>query len=149
MRTKNTLLILLITLFCTSNANARETFASCGGSNGYTYYVLGGFVSESAAGYTKDAIQDGTIQFTHADYKDWDVVQIDGFKKPYSAKGNGGSVTFVGGTENGFNIMVFYPTDTIEVYTLRPLTNEVTWVQSKSNSQMSKATVMKANCLFQ
>ena len=149
MRTKNTLIILLISLFCTSNVIARETFASCGGSNGYTYYVLGSFVSESDAGYTKDAIKDGTIQFTHADYKEWDVVQSEANKKPYSAKGNGASVTFIGGTENGFNIMVFYPTDTIEVYTLRPLTNEVTWVQSKSNSQISKATLMRASCLFQ
>lgn len=150
MRTKNTLLILLISLFFTSNVSARETFASCGGSDGYTYYVLGGFVSEAAVGFTDDAIQGGTIQFTHEEYEDWDVVMIDASKTPYSSKSEGAVVTYLGGDVYGFNLLVFYPGATsIEIYTLRPMTNEVTWVQSKGNSNVSKASVFKASCLFE
>jgi hypothetical protein len=142
-------LCFLVTLFIfySQYVGARETFASCGESSGYSYYVLGGLIDESRSGFIKDEIK-GAIKFTHSENEDWDVVVLTESQEPYSSKDAGANVFFLGGNKYGFNIVVQYPKDTIETYTLRPLTNEVTWTQTKI-SMMSKTTVYHASCLFE
>lgn len=144
------LLVALILCLPSLPANSADLdlLATCGGSSGYSYYVEGGYVDASKAGFTTDTISKGSIQLLMSeDGKLTDIVQIDASDSRLSALEEGAS-TFA--MVNGTNVTVIVAYEgVIENYTFRFETHEVTWSKSSFGYALDKHSLFQAPCVFQ
>ena len=126
-----------------------EVLASCGPSFGVAYFVDQGLVEKNEVGLQPDGISKGNFQIIHdGDFKDWDVIHIDATGKQISALSDGGDIVFMGGNAFGMNLLVNYQDKAIEIYTMRPETQEVTWIKTSSHPLVSKSAVYASKCIF-
>lgn len=126
-----------------------EVLASCGPSFGVAYFVDQGLVEKNEVGLQPDGISKGNFQIIHdGDFKDWDVIHIDATGKQISALSDGGDIVFMGGNAFGMNLLVNYQDKAIEIYTMRPETQEVTWIKTSSHALVSKSAVYASKCIF-
>lgn len=134
-----------ISLACATVAKA-EIIASCSNSSGYSYYVAGGLVPESDAGFTTDQISDGVLQLIELS-NGVDIVQLDSTGTRRSATDEGGKVV---ASANGTNISVIVLYEgVVENYVFRIASSEVTWSKSSFGYSIDKHAVYRAKCLFE
>jgi hypothetical protein len=140
---KSLLFSFLSILAFSTNA---QVVATCGTSSGYSYYVEGGYVEKSKAGFSEDGISSGSIQLV-INGDDADIIVIDATNTSKSAKEQGGTVVAV---KNGSNIgvAIFYE-GVIENYVFRIDTSEVTFSKATFGYMLDKHSVFKAACVFE
>ena len=121
-----------------------ETLFSCGSSEGWSRYPENSFISEEHAGWSEDAVSDGSIALT------WDGVGADILVKDVagmmSSRSEGAEVTVLAVDEPFVTVLVQYPKGSIELYTFDSERRTVHWSQHKFGVMIDKAASFFANC---
>ena len=111
---KKTILTFLVLIFATHNI--AETIASCGPSQGQSYFpYLGQFMDKNTSGWQEDKIANGKVSVTLTD-KEFDIMFVDILGDINSHKEQGAklSLQLIGG--NFFSIQSTFRGQTIEIY---------------------------------
>jgi hypothetical protein len=103
--------LLLAPLEC-----AAMTIATCGAQTGHSYYLPSGPVGAGDAGWQQDGVTGGSLSLVMNDNAEFDVIQFDASKKVISAVNDGAKVSPIRLSANEIAVSVYYPADTIEVY---------------------------------
>jgi hypothetical protein len=142
---KKTLLSLFLFLSLQNTVVAENVLASCGSSQGKTY-----FIEEGNRGYWRDdRIPNGSIKLIFDDNNNPDIIVTDKAGK-YSARSEGAKIlnTHIDEATNTLTILVVYPKPVIETYQfhLGPPKKYVVWTGAKALPIFSSLNAMRAEC---
>ncbi len=92
-----------------------QDIAVCHSPKGRAYFANLRIVPANKSGWKDDAIDGGRITLTRQE-KDLDVLFTDANKRVASSKNSGATVSLMRISADNFTILVYYPNDTIELY---------------------------------
>jgi len=128
-----------------------QDIAVCHSPKGRAYYPTMGMVPIDKSGWKDDGITGGRYTLTKQ-AKDFDVLYTDSTKRVASSKGNGASVSPLRVGPDNFSIFVYYPNDTIEIYSfMRETTGILSLhvIQSKGgDAPVHKSSILISKCDF-
>ena len=131
-------------------ATAQEV-ANCHSPKGKAYFAHLGIVPQDKAGWQDDAVTGGAYTLTRQG-KELDLLYVDSTKRVASTKAQGGTVQLLRIGERNFSVLVYYPNDTIEIYSfIKENSGKLTLhiMQSKGgNALVQKSSVMIGRCEF-
>lgn len=139
----------LISLFSTTIL--AKTIASCQSPEGHSYYPFNDRTLEKDAGWDKDAISGGITQLEIDAEGNYDIQFVDASKQIISANKNGANIVAIAKGENKFavsTIYLGYLTETYAFFKEKSGELSFTMTQTKINTPLPKATVMKGTCNF-
>jgi hypothetical protein len=108
---------LLFSLLAMSATAQAQELANCTNPAGFAYFAQKGLVDKKHAGWGEDKITGGIVTLKRLGDKDYDVLFVDSGKSIRSAKQEGGLVRLLRAGESDMTFLVFYPGQTIELYT--------------------------------
>jgi hypothetical protein len=142
-------MVLLVCLVAFSASAVAQDIANCRSPKGKAFYFNMGIVPKSKAGWDDDGITGGVFTLTRQG-DDFDILYLDTTKKLVSSKSSGAVIQPLRIGENNFTLMVYYPNDTIEIYTFaKDLSglNSLHLMQSKGGSALiHKSAILIAKC---
>jgi len=146
----NHLLGMLVLLFPTIVFS--QEIAVCHSPKGRAYYANIGLVRANEAGWRDDEISGGRFTLTKQG-NDFDLLYFDIVTKSVvSSKGDGATVVPLRDGVNNFTILVYYPNNTIELYSfMRENSGALSLhlIQSKGGKTLiQKSSIMVAKCDF-
>ena len=142
---------LLAEIFLGSLALAAEnpeTIATCGGSNGHSYFHSSNLVGDEESGWSTDQLTEGSITVQKIG-DNFDVIHrsVVGLQ---SSVDSGAIIVPIAYTQDSLGLVVIYPdSGTTEVYNFQHLETEfaeVSWTSTKVNSLINKSAVFYAKC---
>lgn len=139
--------IVLIAALAISTDVRAETLAVCGAVDGHGYFAAQGIVPTPEAGWTPDRISDGAISLTR-DGDEFDILFKDG-TGVYSSRAQGAEVIVMRAAADEAAVLVIYEHNDIEIYQFireRTGRGRVALLQSRSNSSITKASLMVGQC---
>ena len=128
-------------------ANA-EIVATCGISEGRSYYIPGGLVTGKHAGWTDEKISKGSFQLIRSG-DEYDIVFTDSTGRTLSSKGDGATTSGYRDDAGNLVVTVMYPGSLIEtwVFWLSVKTERIaTYSQARHNAPIRKHSLLKATC---
>ena len=128
-----------------------ETVASCQNPKGHTYYPFNDMTIKKDAGWFKDGISGGITQLEIDNDGNYDIQFVDASKQIVSAKKDGANIVPFAIGENKFGVSTIYLGYLVETYAFfKEKSGELsfTMTQTKINTPIPKATVMKGTCNF-
>ncbi|TNF92533.1 MAG: hypothetical protein EP297_13245 [Gammaproteobacteria bacterium] len=139
--------VILVTagLFST-NVQAVDVLAVCGGSNGYSYFPERGLVPVGKGGWQKDQISSGTITFIRTDEGKVDLIYKTAAGVTTSPSQEGGNVATLYEDTERLVVLSFFQGVVTETFYLNKTNQELLWNQIKYNSQVEKAAAFVSNC---
>jgi len=112
---KSAAALLASLLFC-AVASAQD-LATCTSPTGHAYYPNKGLVKKKDSGWSVDKISGGIVTLKKLSAKEFDILWVDTTKSIHSAVQDGGLVRLLRTGESDMTFLVFYPGQTIELYT--------------------------------
>ena len=146
---KKILFYLVISLLSPSVYSA--TIASCQNPKGHVYYPFSGMTLEKDSGWFKDGISGGITQLEIDNDGNYDIQFVDVYKQIVSSKDDGAKVIPFAISEDKIGITSIYLGSLIETYAFFKEGNvklTYTMTQTKINTAIPKASVMKGTCSF-
>ena len=131
---------------CFAPAAMADTFIKCGGSEGYSYFLEGGLIAATDAGWSKDQMSKGQIIFLLKGDKPQLLVGDAVGMRDVETDGAKLHVTQSNGTT--MIVLAVYPL-AVETYAFRineDRHGEVVWSGIKSTGVMDKGSLMRASC---
>lgn len=128
-------------------ANA-EIVATCGASEGRSYYIPGGLVTAKDAGWADEKISKGSFQLLRSG-DEYDIVFTDSTGGTLSSKGDGATTTGFYDQAGNLVVIVMYPESLIEtwVFWLSVKTERVaTYSQARHHAPIRKHSLLRATC---
>ena len=150
---KNFLCMTILTLSLAETVVAQDssdpvTIVSCGSSTGHAYFHSGGIIGEDDAGWSQDAIGNGSL-IVQLDGEDFDLIYRDQIGLN-SASDNGAFIVPTHYDESSLVLIVTYPQNgNTEVYNFQKLrfsNSEVSWTSTKVGALINKSSVFYAKC---
>jgi len=112
--------ILFLTILVVGNSHAfAELVTKCGSSKGYSFYPQGGLVSNKDAGWTEDAISNGSFLVTKTKKGEYDVIFSDASGRTISSRDDGGEVILISKSKANLILLVAYPQMNVVTYYFR------------------------------
>ena len=127
------------------------TIASCQNPKGHVYYPFSGMTLEKDSGWFKDGISGGITQLEIDADGNYDIQFVDVYKQIVSSKNDGAKVIPFAISEDKIGITSIYLGSLIETYAFFKEGNgklTYTMTQTKINTAIPKASVMKGTCSF-
>lgn len=125
--------------------------AACHSPKGKSNFPTMGLVPVDKSGWKDDAITGGRYTLTKQG-ADFDLLYLDSNKRLASSKGNGATVSLIRMGSDNFSIFVYYPNDTIEIFSfMRETTGALSLhvIQSKGgDAPVHKSSILTARCDF-
>ena len=146
---KKILTYLVISLLSPSVYSA--TIASCQNPKGHVYYPFSGMTLEKDSGWFKDGISGGITQLEIDNDGNYDIQFVDVYKQIVSSKDDGAKIIPFAFSEDKIGITSIYLGSLIETYAFFKEGNgklTYTMTQTKINTAIPKASVMKGTCSF-
>ena len=143
--------IATIVLLLFSSLIFAETVASCQNPKGHVYYPFSGMTLEKDSGWFKDGISGGITQLEIDADGNYDIQFVDVYKQIVSSKDDGAKIIPFAISEDKIGITSFYLGSLIETYAFFKEGNgklTYTMTQTKINTAIPKASVMKGTCSF-
>lgn len=112
-------------LFCAlvsaaSAADAQQSIVTrCANPSGHTYYPQQLLVPKGKAGWTTDAIKDGSYLLLRRDSGKFDIVYSDSMNRTVSSLDDGAQIILVDQTESQMVFIVHYPGTNVEIWYFR------------------------------
>ena len=143
------ILVAVIVLF--SGSVFAADIASCSNPKGKSYYPYLGLIQKKDAGWTEDGINGGIVELEKNDKGEFDILFVDSAKRIVSSKEDGGQVVMLNKGQNEVSFFVYYPGQTIEVYTFltnKDGKNEYILITSRGGdvSMISKSSLLRGDC---
>lgn len=110
-----------------STAIWSQTVASCGESEGVSYYHHATILSKKNSGFTKDRITNGMISLQKMPDGSYDILLVDVRKKILSMVQDGGKVGLLRKGNNDATFMLYFPNNSIEIFTF--------WIDVEGNKR--------------
>lgn len=133
-------------------ANAAD-IAHCGASEGYAYYPKYGLgaTKDETGKWHKDRISNGQLSISVSDNGDFDLLFKDASGGISSTLADGGKTILIGKSEASLSLLVVYPNQTSETYTIYRTIDgkaEMMWTQNKYNVLIPKVAAFVAKCNY-
>lgn len=122
-------------LLCIASYSHGVELATCRAPAGKSYYHYSGLASKKSAGWTDDKISNAVFTLTQASDGSFDVLFVDFAGKPGSSAQDGALVRLLHRGESSVSLLVFYPSNSTEIYTFfleRDGVSKFTMMQSRS-----------------
>lgn len=133
-----------------SNIGWTQVIANCRDPVGNAYFPNKGIIAKKDSGWSKDKTSGGLFTFKKIGKNEFDILYVDIRKNIYSSAERGGKVLLLRQSEFELATLVYYPNDTIEIYTFYKTNDskyEFTHLQSKGGDlDISKSAVMVGSC---
>ena len=142
---------LLIVILFFAHSSFAVTIANCQNPEGHAYFPYAGFNPKDMVGWDKDKITGGITQLVMDDKGQFDIQFVDASKQIISSKEDGADIFLFAINENSIGLAAIYVGRLIETYTfIKDLSgnNEYLMTQSKVNTPVPKAGVMRGTCSF-
>ena len=123
-----------------------EVVATCGASEGWSYYIPGPLVPEKESGWFKDGISKGSFQLIRSG-DDFDIIFTDAFDRTISARADGADVVGFPNAKGDYIVSVMYGV-TFETYIfwLSQKAPTVSYSQAKFGADLQKHSLLVAPC---
>ena len=142
-------LLFIIGLFV-SNFGWAQVITNCKDPIGNAYFANKGVILKKDIGWTKDKITGGITTLKKISKDNFDILYVDARKNIYSSVDSGAKVLLLRQSEFELAVLVYYPNDTIEIYTFYKTNDnkfEYTHLQTKGGDiDISKSMVMVGSC---
>lgn len=144
---------LSVSIFIPTLVFGQETkIAHCENPQGKSYFPYLGLVQEKDAGWDENGISNGIFELIATDEK-LDVRYVDSANRIMSSVGDGGEVIILNRGSKEFSILVYYPQNAIETYTLYLDNNNknqfmMTQVKGGDNAPITQASIYTGKCDF-
>lgn len=130
-----------------------EDLAVCGSVSGKAYYAEKGVVSKENRGWNDDAISGGKTTLVKLGEDQYDILFLDSTGSIKSVVQQSGTVLKLRQGVSDFTFLVYYPGDTIEIYTFlvdNAGIQQVILMQSKGgdSTYFHKSAVFVGECNF-
>lgn len=122
-------------LFCVSIYSHGAELATCRAPAGKSYYHYSGLSDKKAAGWADDKISNAVFTLTQGADGAFDVLFVDGRGRPVSSAQDGALVRLLRRGESSVSLLVFYPSNSTEIYTFfleKDGVSKFTMMQSRS-----------------
>lgn len=125
--------------------------AACHSPKGKSHFPTIALVPVDKSGWKDDAITGGRYTLTKQG-AEFDLLYLDSNKRVASSEGNGAAVSLIRMASDNFSIFVYYPNDTIEIFSfMRETTGALSLhaIQSKGGDALvHKSSILIAKCDF-
>lgn len=143
--------ILLVVLMTSVISSYAVEIATCQNPIGKAFYHFAGLTDKAGAGWAEDKITNGNSTLIQLDDGSFDILYLDGRKKPISSLQNGGLVRLLRRGSTNLTLIVFYPNATTEIYSFfreKDGRNRFTQMQNKTGDDAAfpKSSVMVGDC---
>lgn len=122
-------------LLCVASYSHGVELATCRAPVGKSYYHYSGLSEKKAAGWSDDKISNAVFTLTQGTDGSFDVLFVDGRGKPVSSAQDGAIVRLLRRGESSISLLVFYPSNSTEIYTFfleKDGATKFTMMQSRS-----------------
>lgn len=110
--------ILFLFLITVASNSLAQVIATCGSLEGFSYYHYSGKVPKKSSGFDKDRISGGMTTFQKMSDGSYDILVVDVRRKIISMTQDGGQVFLMRGGKNDATFLLYFPNNSIEIYTL-------------------------------
>lgn len=143
--------LLILALFLATGlsggARAEDVIASCTGSFGWAYRIVGGLTTLDDDGWQPETIPAGEIRFVSRNRQP-DVL-VKSASRKYSARDEGGTVNVIGDERSDALLVIVYYNDTktVEHYLFsKSQPRRVVWGTIRTGGLLPKSSLMVAEC---
>ena len=128
-----------------------EEITTCREPSGTAYFHYGGLVDKKGSGWQPDKIGGGAVTLIQNDDLSFDILYLDGRKKPISSVQDGGLVRLLRSGADTLTLLVHYPGATTEIYSFfkeKDGQGRFTMMQSRTGDRavIPKSSVLLGVC---
>ncbi len=141
-------IILLLIPFIFSSTLIAKDIANCESLDGYAYYLNYGLVPSNESGMADDYISKGktSLKLLNKEKNEFDILYYDALGSITSSKQDGASILPLLVSPSSISLIVYWPSQTIEVYSFWREDNGKT-KYSLQQSKMGDVPIRKVNLM--
>lgn len=142
---------VLLLLFASAAFAQQSIVTRCAAPSGHTYYPVQPLVAAKQAGWSADAIKDGSYLLMRKNSEQFDIVYSDSMNRTVSSIDDGAQIVLIDRSEQQMVFLVHYPKMNIETWYFRvddQGRGEVTVSQARFGAAafIQKHGLMRAAC---
>jgi hypothetical protein len=145
----NYLAVVVVTAMTVGTAVAEE-ITTCREPSGTAYFHYAGLVDKKGSGWQPDRIGGGAVTLIQNTDSSFDILYLDGRKKPISSVQDGGIVRLLRQTGDALTLLVHYAGATTEIYSFfmeKDGQARFTMMQSRTGSApVQKSSILVGAC---